>query len=298
MSNSMNRILYIAGSAHCGSTILDIILGAAPGVQSLGQVADLHKNDRCACGATLKSCELWSRVVTREEMPDVTALEEAGQLIRKEKGLLSLLGSSKKRRSYATLQDRVFNMIFEATGQDILIDSSKNFSRALALATASEYDVRVLHLVRDPRGFINSSNKRRSEQDKTNAYLRPMTEWLIKNSIGSAVLQPLIGDSYRQIHYESLLLDPEETLRSIGDFGGFDIEPVLGAVRRGIPFERQHIFAGNRVSTHKSVTFDPSRIEGQQLNGMSNDAFWWSMGWLSVPWGYQRRQRYLNPQSD
>ncbi len=291
----MNRILYIAGSAHCGSTILDIILGAAPGVQSLGQVADLHKNDRCACGAILEDCELWSRVVTHEKMPDMTALEQAGQLIRQETGLLPLLSSSKKRRSYAALQDRVFNLIFDAAGQNVLIDSSKNFSRALALATASEYDVRILHLVRDPRGFINSSNKRRSEQEKANTFLRPMTEWVIKNSIGSAVLQPLISDRYRQIHYESLLLEPEETLRSIGDFAGFDIEPVMEPIRRKNPFERQHIFAGNRVSTRESVTFDPSRIEGQRLKGMSNEAFWWSIGWLSSPWGYQRRQEYLDP---
>lgn len=60
--------LYIAGSGHSGSTLLDMLLGGHPQVASLGEPIFLvfnsneHKTmDRCTCGLHVLDCPFWRR---------------------------------------------------------------------------------------------------------------------------------------------------------------------------------------------------------------------------------------------
>ncbi len=68
------RVIYIAGAAHSGSTLLDLMLNAHPDIVSVGEVLKLNRQlayrdpERktyapCSCGApSLLQCEFWSAV--------------------------------------------------------------------------------------------------------------------------------------------------------------------------------------------------------------------------------------------
>ena len=50
------KLIYILGMGHTGSTLLDRVLGAQPGVLSIGELKHLHRlldnpEKICACGS-------------------------------------------------------------------------------------------------------------------------------------------------------------------------------------------------------------------------------------------------------
>ena len=68
------KVIYIAGTSHSGSTLLDLMLNAHPEIISVGELVNLarhleykkpHKKryTSCSCGApSLWQCDFWSRV--------------------------------------------------------------------------------------------------------------------------------------------------------------------------------------------------------------------------------------------
>jgi len=58
------RVLYIGGWGRSGSTLLDLILGQAPGLFSAGEVREiwqsgLAENRLCGCERPFRDCSFW-----------------------------------------------------------------------------------------------------------------------------------------------------------------------------------------------------------------------------------------------
>ena len=67
----MKQFVYIAGSGHSGSTLLDRLLGSHPSISALGEIhrfsLGLHRNEKpfmCDCGNSIIECFFWSEVIT------------------------------------------------------------------------------------------------------------------------------------------------------------------------------------------------------------------------------------------
>lgn len=65
----MKQLVYITGSGHSGSTLLDRLLGSHPDVAALGEIhrfsLGLHRDEkpfRCDCGETISDCPFWAEV--------------------------------------------------------------------------------------------------------------------------------------------------------------------------------------------------------------------------------------------
>ncbi len=61
------RILYIGGWGRSGSTLLDLMLGQAPGVFSAGEIREiwqsgLVENRPCGCEQPFRDCSFWQAV--------------------------------------------------------------------------------------------------------------------------------------------------------------------------------------------------------------------------------------------
>lgn len=294
----MRKIIYIAGTARTGSTIMDILLGSTPETCSVGQLADLHHSRSCACGESIEECELWGQVLSHPDVPDLEDLGRLGRLTRKEVGLPLFLASRGLCRRYAEAYDRIYDAIFEARPDATLIDSSKNMARAFGLLRSSRHDVRILHVIRDPRGFGNSI-RRQQERGGKRRVPAPlvMTHWLLKQATAS-ILLARTAKHYVRIRYEDLMLDPFSTLDRIGDFAEVDVQSIKERIRNEEPFSSGHIFSGNRVSRNKEIVFDSDRIETNRLTSMSRNRFWYTIGWPSAFWGYDREQSYLPRERD
>lgn len=296
------RIAYIAGAKHCGSTMLDALLGQAEGARSLGEVGGFGRfaqGGPCDCGLAAASCEECRAVVTGlDQSIELRRLGDLFGLPCKERRIHWTLVGTSARWQYARIADRLFALAAEATGSWLLVDSSKNISRAAALALDSEHDVRVIHLVRDGRGFL-ASRRRRAQLDGRSG--RPalelalgLVEWLAKNLAITALLRPRLGkDRYLLCRYEDLLADPETALRRIGGFLGADLEGVgAHALTEGV--RRAHLFEPQRRVDYGLVRLEPERLGAQRCSGARNLAYWCCGGFLSALWRYDRAQRYLD----
>jgi hypothetical protein len=185
------RVLMITGSARSGSTVLDIVLGNHPDIESVGEVANIfvngwisHESLRgidpkkrrvpiCTCGKRLdvlyvdnpeEACPFWSRV--REEWVERTDPDsiESYPKIQNEfepQGRWPRLLYEERRpsasfRFYAGMTRAFFESIRAVSGKPLIVDCSKISVRAFALGMVPGIDVYVLHLVRDGRGVTAS----------------------------------------------------------------------------------------------------------------------------------------------
>src|SRR6185312_6340404 len=168
------RVIYIAGDGRSGSTLLDRLIGAYPGVFSCGELGNLLQSTAsseqlCACGDRAQACGFWHEVLRRWSVmvPDFTEREYRG-LQRRYERLRHLLHphhdqaltlDDPRFARYAEYTGALFNAIADLSGATVIVDSSKSPARALALSRIPGLEVRMLHLVRDVRGVAYSLRK-------------------------------------------------------------------------------------------------------------------------------------------
>jgi len=185
------RVLEIAGLGRSGSTILDIVLGNHPHIESVGEVMELIRTGWisreslqgidpirlrrpiCTCGKRLdvlyvdtpeEACPFWSRVrrewVERadpESIETYPKLQNDFELKRRWPRLLyEKRRQSASFRSYARLTRAFFESIRAVSGKPLIVDSSKISVRAFAHSLVPGIDLYVVHLVRDGRGIVIS----------------------------------------------------------------------------------------------------------------------------------------------
>lgn len=290
------RVVYIAGAKNCGSTLLDAILGNAPGARSLGEVGGFHRyraGAACACQqAPCSVCPfVLSGLVEAGVAPEFPAVSQAPL---KEKRAHWLIRGTAARHRYAEVADALFESAAATTDRNILIDSSKNATRAAALAFDSRFDIRVVHVVRDGRGYLRSRRSRAAVDGKKHVAAISMVSWLSKNLLIGTVLAPrLRPDRYLICRYEDLISDPGPTLERICAFAGLDATGLVEAATTGDGVPRLHLFEPARRTDYRMVRLDPSRLRTQRETRMRNTLFWALGGFLSSRWGYDREQSYL-----
>ncbi len=152
----------------------------------------------------------------------------------------------------------------------ILLDSSKHLSTAALLACDPLLDVRVLHLLRDPRGVAYSWMKT-VERPETDGEIMPQYSarrtagrWVTDN-LGFDTLAAL-GVPTLQIRYEDVLAAPTDRLLDIARFAG-----AVGDDVDGLDF-----VDGNtaRLSTAMhSIAGNPLRFGGDDVVLRLDDAW-------------------------
>lgn len=291
------RILYLAGAQHCGSTMLDAILGNAPGARSLGEVGGFHRYrdaTECDCGEPPASCgPCLAATVALTASGQLDDLHRLSPLPLKERRAQWTLIGSRVRASYARVAVTLFEAVARATDSTVLVDSSKNASRAAALAHDSGLDVRVVHIVRDGRGYLRSK-QRRADGRRMPPLPIALAPWLMKNLLIGVLLRARVpSDRYLLCKYEDLARDPAAELQRIGAFAGLDTSE-LAAAATGDGLPRRHLFEPRRRVDYRLVQLDPSRLSGQRESDAHNRRYWQSGGFVSALWGYDRDQSYLD----
>ncbi len=178
------KLVYILGFGHSGSTLLDLILGAMPKAESVGEIIRLRKeldwNHPCTCGIDLKDCPYWTPVLSAfesklEEYADSQDIYEFTKVLRKPeaqsyfskvfKGLKAEvphdLVKNYGQRTYA-----LFEEILKHSGRDYIVDSSKNHRRLILLWLSGLFDIKVIYLYRNSPELINSLRRRMSNEFK------------------------------------------------------------------------------------------------------------------------------------
>ncbi len=165
------KVIYILGCGRSGTTILDILLGNHSGFFSVGELNNFFyawsTKSFCSCGSRVTSCEIWKNIGKNFynsgskydpiKMNDYQFNMEKNRYILKQvMGLHSKANYSK----YKLFTYNIFKELQEISHCKTTIDSSKSAGRAIALLKNEKLDVKVIHMVRDPRGVYYSFQKK------------------------------------------------------------------------------------------------------------------------------------------
>jgi hypothetical protein len=274
------KVLYIAGWGRSGSTLLNEVLGQIDGWFASGELSFLWYDEYCRCGATAFACDVWGPVLseTFDRHPDLepaslVAIEE--QWFDRNPAHLAAIARESKRhaagnrhplRRYAEVLADVYASAARAGGARVLVDSSKGAPIAYLIATLTEIDLYLVHLVRDPRACAYSFAKTKLKPGEPLRYYnrrRPATSslhWLRRNAIIEALLRRRLGDRYLRVRYEDFAESPRQTVGAICS--------LLGEPDAVLPFHDEHLV---RFSPTHTIAGNPPRSSRGELRIRPDD---------------------------
>lgn len=275
-----NEIVYIAGAGKSGSTMLDTILGTLDKSFSGGELVfytskGLINHEYCACGATVPNCEIWGEVAKEWEGKRKLSLEEFDRLnlhFHYTKNIHKLVYQyffpSKKFEDYIHDTKILFDIIFDKTGKNFIVDSSKLPARILILRKIG-YRIRVIYLKRRFTSVLNSNRKSLKKNLKAGlehdiiprSFLSVLKEWLSYHILINLFS---IGNKKVNIKYESIIYDLKNEINKVRKTKEKD-EVLLD--NRG-PFYPRHLVAGNKIRMDESFHVDqkPRELNFPNLN--------------------------------
>ena len=241
MANEKLKIIYIASSGRSGSTILDLLLGAHPSCWTLGEFHILPWELRthvkpCGCGDSVENCPFWGSIVG--ELQDVLLHGSISRFRDSYWGSRPLLFGEipflasqspwhrQKRKEqlhkYGCDNERVLTKVLDRAkalkGDQVtwLVDASKSVYRLLWLKEAGQFDVRVIHLVKDPRAFVYSMCKNRPGLSRPWWLWKAALRWNVENRLFDRLFQKhFTANEVLRMRYDDLASDPQSCLGRI-----------------------------------------------------------------------------------
>lgn len=276
----MITIIHILGSGHCGSTILDLLLGTHPDITGLGEIhrfsiePKIQREQRCTCNQPVSSCPFWTRV-SPDTLPNqgdlrIHQLRQRKHTIER-KGELPPIDTA----AYRGWTKSLYHCIAKCSQNSILVDSSKD-SRRLAMLTEFPTDTFNhvgIHLIRDGRAVLWSYKL------KYGKILPAILRWIASN-IRIELLKwkmPILS-----IRYEDLVTDPQKTIDTIAKKVHFSPKPLVFPLQT----KGQHQIAGNRLRFQKEIHLKQDKSWRENLHFTDRLLFCLLGGWLNLYYGY------------
>lgn len=251
------QLVYIAGSSRTGSTLLDLLLNNHDKIMSVGELDRIafflnRSGETCSCGKCVNECEFWRHVqhlgcknigvdldtpLLERRLPSyrvncVSAMQKYFHkliLVQPFRSLYQLAICSVLRpyRQAGLNCFFWFEMIRQASGCPIIVDSSKVALRMKALYYMEPWSYRIIHMIRDGRAVAASEIRRTGRPMQVAANRWQMAQkkvfWCLKGIPKTQV--------YR-LRYEIFCQDPETSMREICDFIGVKYEPNLLTLKK------------------------------------------------------------------
>ena len=227
------KVALIAGAAHGGTTIPNMILGQHPDVFATGKLRDFPHGDIfsehniCSCGEPAAKCPFWSEI----------------------------------RKSYSGFLDKpdqeriplLFRLISDLSGRPFTGDVTHNVGYAELLHSIRGIDLYLIHVVRDGRGVVYSGIRKDYQYGVLNRYgrnhihkvIRLSRRWSRQVSL-LAGLERQLGPRAVRIQYENLCRDPQAALQPVSECLGLDFNAIGDSLGNGQPFKPvPHMIRGN-----------------------------------------------------
>jgi len=266
------RVVFVVCPSYQGATLLALLLNNHSLISALGDMLPLSDPEQlCACGQLVAVCAFWRRVADRLGVARPSELRTrlpacSWPLAHRqyEGGVVRLFGNARVNRALGHIARTAvdltvpalwrahsrppaelarsyrsfYELVVEEHGTSVFVDGHKSWRKAALLAQQlqPEVDVRIVHLLRDPRGFAESTRRHDGATDlRASGWL-----WrdLHERMAGLESLAP-----YHMLRYEDLCARPKEELARLFDFIGVEPEDVSTPPKD----PRKHHVLGNRM---------------------------------------------------
>lgn len=266
------RVLYVGGMPRSGSTLLDLMLGQLPGHCDVGELFYLwsggaDRDEICACERPFSECPFWSDVGEvafggwdQVDVADVLHMQEEVDATTWLPLILSPRQPAIFRRrldAYTEIMVRLYRAIAEVSGSSTVVDSTKRPSLAYILERSSDVDLRLVHVVRDPRAVVHAWTKkvRVPEGSAPRSHLKQRSpvqitrRWLTVNAMIAGLERR--GVPRVVIRYEDLVTDARaqlERVLALGDDAVADADDPLSFIDgTHLQLAPSHTVAGGRI---------------------------------------------------
>jgi hypothetical protein len=269
---SKPKVALIAGAAHGGTTIPNLMLGQHPEIFATGKLRDFPNGDvfsenkvcapgdrscwECSCGELARHCPFWKEV----------------------------------RERYAQLADRplderlpgLYRIIIELSGRSFVGDVTHNVDYARQLMEIPDIDLYLIHVVRDGRGVVNSRLRKdynmgllgKTGWRHTRRVIKLSRRW-VRQHHALGALEHRMGRKAVRISHEDLCTNPRDTLRPVGECLGLDFDSIGAALGAGEPFRPvPHLIRGNanlRLDKEVVLKYEPTYLT--EMSGLDQSIF-------------------------
>lgn len=258
-NRNQTNVIYIASIGRSGTTLLDSILGTHPDMASVGELHiwphEIRENGRLPTGAGVMIGDdpFWQEMQRQlnplqQKGPGVDYFREshdAGRTLRLER-LRDFESTSLSADvqalidQYASNTDSIYQTFldvyesFEGARPTWIVDSSKDPYRLCWLARSKRFNLRVVHMVKHPNGFIYSVTKPHIHAshfafpDRILWTLRQSGAWSVRNHlIRKVATNHLRPAESLTLRYEDLARAPENAVESICSLVDCSFDPSI-----------------------------------------------------------------------
>lgn len=270
--DALPKIVYVGGSSRSGSTLVGRVLGEAQNAICVGETRylwdrGLIHNVQCGCGQLFRSCPFWSAVGDEAfggwDRADAEWLARTDYVVNRLR-TVPLHWLPSVRPAFAAAIDeytsrlaKLYGAIAKVSGAKTIVETSKDSTFASLLTRIPDYDVRIIHLVRDSRAVAYSwtRDSRLPSPIGEQAFMpkfRPAdtaARWLLSNASFHAFAGRY---PYVRCRYEDFVADPRDTLRKLSIVADEQLLlPTTQLMDKRVQLGDHHIFSGNpmRAST-------------------------------------------------
>lgn len=265
------RIAFWTNTSFSGSTLLSFLLDAHPQIVSgsglnPGVLKRNRDSYRCTCGELLKECPFWTSIFAKVQAQGFDFSIDNCNLrysfsdpvwdrilgryyvdpIRRSIRLLAERYSTRYRahqRHTSALNVAYMRAVLDTSGALVCLHNTKPLLVLRNLLDHPDLDARVISMVRDVRGYVNSAMKRGITLDHA------ARRWRDRQESVAHEVRRLPNERAYVLHYEDLCRDPHSTLQSLYAFLGVEVlEPPDTIVTR------QHHITGNKMRLKEQIT--------------------------------------------
>lgn len=307
--------VYILSFGRSGSTLLNLILGTHPQATAIGEITHLPKNlalnTPCTCGAAVRECPFWARVV--ELLDERLGLELGRTPYALELGFINasrVIDHAHQTKVYRALWKlrhgivlfgyksgvpvprwarsrfdlgnehtcQLYDAIRETSGVPLIVDASKVYTKGIALHLKAPTRSRLILLSRDGRAVMYSHlrsgfNRRQAVQGWKRYYLRTLP----------ILARYVPQEQIIRIRYEELMTDPEAQARRLCEFLELSYDPAMLDFGSKV----HHLTNGNEMRFTRSPKIVADRAWQKELTATDLAYFEREAGALNRMLGYE-----------
>ncbi|MFW6110117.1 MAG: hypothetical protein ACOC6Q_01705 [Patescibacteria group bacterium] len=222
------KLIYIAGTGHCGSTLLDLIIGSAPEVFSTGELGfyNIYKDNKiynkenpdyiCTCGKDFNKCKIWQKVNTNSnfKIKKIFSLWESLKIVLFTLFPFIPFNKNKYTDDTHNLLEKLKKVI-NSKKTIYFLDSSKDPRRLFYLFNNKNLEIFPIFLTREAGGVAYSYSKKENlkKGKKRKSFYLTLLKWLLVNFVTGKMLKN--NPDKILIKYKDFCENPENYIKLI-----------------------------------------------------------------------------------